>query len=180
MRESEKIIEAQYFYSQMLKEACGRDSFSFNLSAFLSAGRSVLQYACKEARGKKNGQGWYDSQLNRNTVVKFFKDKRDINIHAEPVSVQANVSIGFSETLQFSASLSVVVRDSRGNIRENRSEPSPTPPASPPAAAEPPIIKTRYVFDDWKGNEDIPSLCKRYLDELEIIVADGRANGFLT
>jgi len=176
MRESEKINEAQYFYSQMLKEASGRDSFKYNLSAFISAGRSVLQYACEETKGKKNGQRWYDSQVSRNTVVKFFKDKRDINIHREPVSVQANVSVGFSETLHFSASLSVVVRDSQGNIKgECRSE----PPLSPPAAAEPSIINTRYLFDDWKGNEDIPALCKRYLDELELIVADGRANGFL-
>jgi len=75
MYELDKIEEAQYFYSQMLKEASDRDHFKHNLSAFLTAGRSVLQYALEEAQGKKKGQSWYDSQLSQNAVVKFFSVK---------------------------------------------------------------------------------------------------------
>ena len=55
MYEQEKLGEANYFYSRMLSEAVDRDAFIFNLSAFLSSARSVLQYAFKEAQTKSGG-----------------------------------------------------------------------------------------------------------------------------
>jgi hypothetical protein len=177
MYESEKIKEAEYFYSQMLKEISDRDRFKFNLSAFLSAGRSVLQYAREEAQSKPGGLGWYDAQVTANKITGFFKDKRDVNIHAEPVAVQANVSVGLTATLHVSESLSMVIRDPQGNVKgEYYSEPAQTPPLMD----QPSTIDVRYVFDDWNGSEDIPTLCKQYLKELEVVVADGKARSFLS
>ena len=138
MRKSEKIKEAEYFYSQMLKETSDRDHFKFNLSAFLSAGRSVLQYAREEVQGKQKAQAWYDAQVTANKITGFFKDKRDINIHAEPVAVQANVSVGLATTLNVSDALSMVIRDPQGNIKgEYHSEPAqPSPPIDEPSTID--------------------------------------------
>lgn len=58
MFEQEKLKEAKYFYSRM-KEERGqedRESFKYNLSAFLSVARSVLQYALKEVDPGENPQ----------------------------------------------------------------------------------------------------------------------------
>lgn len=176
MHELSKIEEAKYFYSQMLKEKENRDSLKFNLSAFLSSARSVLQYALKEAQGK-GGQSWYDTQITNSRVAQFFKDKRDINIHSEPVSVRKDVNIKLSETLHISESISIVLRDSAGNIKGQYSSESEPPK---PAKNEPPVVEERYRFDDWTGSEDIFALCNQYLNELENIVADGKSKGFLS
>ncbi len=56
MHEKDKIIEAEYFYSRMKQEQHDRDAFRHNLSAFLSAARSVLQYALKEAETNTNSK----------------------------------------------------------------------------------------------------------------------------
>ena len=80
MFEKEKIEEAKYFYDEMIKKHKDRKIFCFNLSAFLSASRSILQYALEEAKTKNNGQNWFDNHIHSNPIFRFFKDKRDINI----------------------------------------------------------------------------------------------------
>lgn len=177
MHELEKIRESKYFYSQMLKEKGDSECFKHNLSAFLSSARSVLQYALKEAKNKSGGQAWYDMQVASTKVVRFFRDKRDFNIHTEPVAVHANISVQVSETLHISESLSVVLRDSQGNIKgEFHSEPDPPPLAN----NDPGGIDMKYLFTDWPGREDIFTLCDEYLKELDAIIADGKARGLLS
>jgi hypothetical protein len=55
MYEQEKIEEAEYFLEGM-RQATEARPFQFELSAFLSAARSALQYALKEAKGKCGSQ----------------------------------------------------------------------------------------------------------------------------
>jgi hypothetical protein len=85
MHEQAKIEEARYFSEQLSALVNERDKFKFSLSAFLSAARSALQYACKEAKDKAGGQAWYDGQVTAKPVVKFFKDKRNVSIHEKSV-----------------------------------------------------------------------------------------------
>ncbi len=56
VHEATKIREAEYFLGQMLCTQNQLQHFTYNLSAFLSAARSVLQYALAEAKTKPNGQ----------------------------------------------------------------------------------------------------------------------------
>lgn len=176
MHELEKIEEAEYFYSQMVKEKENTDNFKHNLSAFLSATRSVLQYALKEAETKSGGQKWYDSQVANNKVVSFFKDKRDINIHLKPVLFRKDIAIKLSETIHIGESVSIVIRDKDGNIKgKSHSEFKPFQ-----SAIDKGTIESKYTFDDWSGEEDIPFICQEYLKELKAIVEDGKNNLFLT
>lgn len=55
MYEQEKLDEARYFLSQMAMSADQPRAFRYELSAFLSAARSALQYALDEARAKVGG-----------------------------------------------------------------------------------------------------------------------------
>ncbi len=93
MHENLKLKEAEYFYSQMLKENNKYDYFTYNLSAFLSAARSVLQYALKEAKNKSEGQLWYKYHRNSSVYLKFFTDKRNFSIHQGPIKPSKHVKI---------------------------------------------------------------------------------------
>ena len=94
MSKTSKIKEAEYFLARMEAEQENRERFEFNLSAFLSAARSVLQYAYEEV--KKAGTGemkWYENSVSGTPIIGFLKDKRDNNIHIEPVKPHANYLI---------------------------------------------------------------------------------------
>ncbi len=49
-----KLREAKFFYAHMVDAQNSRDHFRYCLNAFLSASRSVLQYADKETNLGKN------------------------------------------------------------------------------------------------------------------------------
>ena len=176
MRELDKIQEAEHFYSQMVKEKENKDSFKFNLSAFLSSARSVLQYALKEVLTKDGGKEWYFFQIYKNKIVKYLGNKRNINIHKEPVSFRRGYVIHTSETIYIGDSVSMVVKDRDGNIKsESHTKLQPVK-----SAIDRGLIESKYSFDDWPGSEDIFLICQEYLKELREIIKDGRKRRFLT
>jgi hypothetical protein len=177
MYEKEKIIEAEYFYSRMLQEQNDRHAFRHNLSAFLSAARSVLQYALKESENKTAGKQWYDTQVSSCPALKSFKDKRDINIHASPVEFKQRVNVTINETVFGIASVSVIVRDKNGNIKSQSAEEPPTTVRAPETS---PIVTHHFFFDDWSGDEDIFMVSQTYLDNIKSIVEDGLQKRFLS
>lgn len=177
MYEESKLKEAGYFYSRMVSETDNRDDLLFDLSAFLSAARSVLQYAFKEAQTKSGGQQWYDNHIISSKVPAFFKDKRDINVHTQPVQVNQHTSIQVTEVVSVSESIRVETFSQTGQlISVHSSEPS----EPPPVPEIPPKVTHRFTFPDWSGTEDVLQLCHLYLNELQRVVEDGQNNGFLT
>ena len=85
MREEEKLAEAKYFLGRMkLAEAEANEVvYRYELSAFLSAARSVLQYACKESKDR-GFQGWYQKAVESDACIRYLKEERDLNIHSKP------------------------------------------------------------------------------------------------
>lgn len=179
MHEQEKIKEAEYFYGRMTAEVAQRDNFKCEFSAFLSAARSVLQYACKEAEAKPGGKKWYDAYLASSPVLQFFRTKRNINIHTEPIDPLMAISISVSDSISLSGSFSATVLREGKVVREIK--PDPPAPQKPPIKKEAePSIERRYIFADWSGSEDVFELARKYLSELRAVVEDGIAKGFLT
>ncbi len=184
MYELEKIKEAEYFYKQILDTQEDSEVFKYNLSAFLSAARSVLQFACEEAKTKHKGQYWYDTCVSKKPIISLFKDKRDINIHREPVKTRKDITLSLTEALHLSVSMGsikMVQKDKYGNIisesiSESQSEPKPRK-VKKQVPAE---VIYRYSFENWLGNEDIPTLCQKYINELKTITVDGLKKGFLS
>ena len=177
MYEKSKLKEAGYFYSRMVSETDNRDNLLFDLSAFLSAARSVLQYASKEAQGKSDSQQWYDNHITSSKVLAFFKEKRNFNVHTQPVQVNQHTSIQSTEVVRSSESIHIKKFDQTGRlIGEYSSEPSEPPPES----EIPPKVTHRFTFPDWSGTEDVLQLCNLYLNELQRVVEVGQNNGFLT
>ena len=131
MNEQHKINEARYFLGRLNSSHESPAEYSYDLSAFLSAARSALQYALEEAKTRSGGQAWYDGAVSASNEVRFFKSKRDINIHAEPVLPNRKINIQETINLTISDSLRVTVYRADGTIeRDTKMEASP--PRSPP------------------------------------------------
>ncbi len=178
MHEKRKLQEAKYFYSKMVDEQAHKEIFTYNLSAFLSSARSVLQYALCEARTKPGGQQWYDDFISTSRVLKFFKKKRDINIHTEPVQPIATYKMELRETIHISDSISITITDKEENIIQQFS--SGLSEAIPKESKKPEAMKIKYKFDNWVGNEDVLNLCQIYIQELEHLIKEGVNKGFIT
>jgi hypothetical protein len=148
MHEERKLAEARYFLARMRQAELISDEqvYRFEISAFLSAARSVLQYACEEARAR-GAQPWYQQAVESNECIRVLKDERDSNIHSKP------------------AVLGTMVSQTLGPVVDGIEYPS---------------RKTRWFFGDWRGAENATQLAERYVEALEVIVADGRSRGILS
>jgi len=177
MHELFKIKESQHFYEQMKENINDRDKFIFSLSAFLVSSRSVLQYALNEAQTKRNGQTWYDSWVGRSAILRFFRDKRNISIHDEPVTVVQGINLTVTEQLSISEAVFIRVMDKDGNVIEERSS---LPEVPPPPVEIPPVVTHVYKFSNWSGTEDVLTLAKSYIDDLRSMINDGINRGFIT
>ncbi len=184
MNKKAKIKEAEDFLARMKEEQDNREHFVHNLSAFLSSARSVLQYALNEVNPKENpsarpgAKTWYDDLMSSSPILKFFKCKRDFNIHVGPVRPSAHFQVKLAEKAGISESFSIVHRDKDGKIISEYSSESPKPkPEKPETSVE---EEVRYKFTDWTGDEDVITLCERYVQELEKVVKDGVSKGFIT
>jgi hypothetical protein len=177
MHEQAKIEEARHFLRQLSIVVNERGIFNYTLSGFLSAARSALQYTHKEAKPKTDGQAWYDGQISAHPLVKFFKCKRNVNIHEKPISPPAKITVGAKNNVSLSESVSVTIFRADGTTETRHSaSPSRSSPQDEPEAS----VTYDYFFEDWSGNEDVITLCQRYLREVEIIVADGVTKKLLT
>ncbi len=180
MHESEKLDEAKDFYRQMSEQYDDRTAFKRNLSAFLSAGGSVLQYARKEAETKVGGQHWYGNRVHGSQVLTFFKGKRNANIHDEPVRPTRYSQVTLGGVIAPRASLKFVHKDADGNVIQRGSSDSVQADSEVQRSRETVSISHRWIFNDWPGTEDVMTLCKQYIDELESFVKEGISQGFLS
>ena len=83
----------------------------------------------------------------------FFRDKRDVNIHDEPVDPSRHVAIAISDGIGvFSAVSKAFFNDKPVEMNRPKEEPQPKPPESRQETT------VRYHFDDWPGTEDVIGL----------------------
>jgi len=182
MNEKEKLEEARYFYAEMVKHQEDRKVFKHNLSAFLSAARSVMQYAYDEVDpekgGKNGGKKWYYDWMNSGDVLRFFRDKRNFNIHIAPINPRKHVKGHSAVVIRVYTSSHIKVTDKNGKVKEEREiKEEPKPQKAPKSSVK---YESRYEFDDWKGPEDLITLCKVYIQELEKVIQDGISEEFIT
>lgn len=178
MNEQHKLTEARYFLSRLGSLSSDSQKFSFYLSAFLSAARSVLQYAFEEAKTKPGGQAWYDNHVRQHPSMRYFKCKRDISIHVKPVVPNTHINADpLTASPSIHASLILQRIDHDGNVIEEWSESSSAPVTTTPSSSS---ASVSYRFDDWAGPEDIETLCHQYFAAVEAVIKDGHAKTFLS
>lgn len=172
MHEQAKLNETEYFLRGMQREKNEPDHFRYELSAFLSAARSVLQYACKEAESKQGGQKWYDQHM-QDRVLRFFRKERNLDIHKRPTRSNAEYHVRVVDNVYVVDPLPPVT--AQGDVV--RMDPRSAGPDS--LGSE--TVNVDYYFGNWQnGNSEVLALCRDYLIRLQTVVADGRAKGLLT
>jgi len=151
----------------MERNASNRQSFTYELSAFLTAARSVLQYLHREC-SRLGDAHWYDSNV-ADPTLRFFKDRRDLNIHARPVEPDQAVAIDIEETISIGESFSITTTDEEGNVLQHREVKSP--------AVERPATKValKYEYYFSPNGLDVLTLCDKYLKALDTILNDWEA-----
>lgn len=183
MNEKAKIQEAKFFLSLMVKEQQNREAFRYFLSAFLSAARSVMQYAYKEVKRAKKHLRWYGKLYNKkekgSVILKYFRGKRNFNIHFAPVEPQKSVWVEITEPVHLSESVHIVLKDKNGKVKETRDIREIQPPLEK-AEESSSRSGSMYKFEDWPGGEDVLTLSAMYIKELEKVIEDGVSQGFIT
>jgi hypothetical protein len=179
MHEQTKLREAKYFYGQMINNASDYEAFAFNFSAFLSAARSAMLYALEEASDRSNGQAWYDAQMSSSAVLRFFKCLRNMNIHVQPLKLSKSVTIQVFGAIAPSATLTISKPNAQGNPDEQKVAgwENQIPETLPQKPAK---IEHRYNLQEWQGTEDVPSLTRKYLDEITRVIEDGVKKGYIS
>ncbi len=172
MIERDKLEEAKYFYDRMLEVQMNREFFTYNLSAFLSASRSILQYAYNKIKNDSDKKQWYNNWISKSPVLKFFREKRNINIHEMPITPSKYYEVTLKETIYVSDSVIISSGDKKISSQNNKSLPSKKDDHTP-------NVKIMYKFSDWSGDEDVLTLCRIYLQELEKFIDEGIKKGFL-
>jgi hypothetical protein len=178
MHEGEKLTEAEHFLTRMEATANDPATFRRELSAFLTAARSVLQYADREARTRPGGQAWYENAIAGHPLIAFFKKKRDCNVHAEPVVPSNDATVRIESGLAFSGALGMVYMNPHGEVLERR-EPDQPADFVPKAKRTLEVVYT-YYFPETRHLGDVLSACRGYLGELRALVADGLAKAMIS
>ena len=171
-----KLDEAKYFLQQMESASAPHQRFKYNLSAFLSASRSVPQILLACYGAKSGFQAWYDKEMG-NPLLAFFRDRRNESVHEGPVPLDTELETGNTVA---EASLIEKVGDTY-TVRASASGTSATEfdyiAMRLPWGTEFGIYANfRWVFDGFPNNlphkNDVLGLCGLLVDELENLVAD--------
>lgn len=112
--------------------------------------------------------------MSGNTVLKFFKEQRNINIHEHPVDTSTGVVI--HDSVSVSDSLAIVVR--RVDGAEETFESGEDSSNSEKSEQE---TRVEYRFSDWLGVEDgkIAGLSECYLRRIETLYREACKDGIV-
>jgi hypothetical protein len=171
----EKLQEAMYFLQRMENEQADRDTFKYNLSAFLSAARSVTCYMQKEFARVPDFEEWYATEqeaMQRDPVMPFFLKARNRTLHQEYVPTRARIRVDVEDSVGVSDSVAVVVRRADGTLERRDTEKQQTEqPASPPPSK--PSVEWKWYFQDPPSGakeKDAMALCAGYVSALGALV----------
>ena len=175
MYTQQKYDEAEYFLEMMKENIEDRQKFRYNLSAFVSAARSVTFVLQKEFSKNPEFDEWYSKkqmQMKRDNLFIFLKEKRNYVLKMEgTIDTRAEISETIDLPMAPSVSFEATVIKADGTIEnEKHSE----PPAKPKLTSKPNDTgETKWFFKDWsEPDEDVVTLCERYIKKLKIIVEE--------
>jgi hypothetical protein len=184
----EKLLEAQYFLQRMRENSSDRDAFKYNLSAFLSAARSVRWFLKKEHENKPNFKQWWKSKGEWDKKGEkpsditepvraanvFFDDKRRIAIHERSVRPRAHVDVEITERVTVRPSWEGVVIRADGT-RERVEVKEPEPHSAPEPTDTEPTVEWRWYFEDLPpviDEKDVITLSEEHVGRLEAFVSE--------
>ena len=170
MNTRKKLSEAKYFYDRMKDTISNPEHFGYNLSAFLSAARSVTFFMQKEYKDISGFTDWYtdkQSDMKDDREMNILNEKRTQTIHRKSIDPRAYVDLRISEHIHASESISIDIIYPDGSTEKKVSKPEPRPK---PAKTE--VKKEwRWYFEDMP-DKDIINVCKEHMVKLENLVTE--------
>ena len=177
----DKLLETKYFLERMIEKQTDQDAFKYNLSAFLSAARSVTLIMQKEFAKVSSFKKWYtekQTEMKSDKTMKLLNEKRSMTIHVQPVSPLAHVDITIVvPTLSITMTTyppTVIVTRADGTIERMESEP---PPSTLPSKTE--VIPAKgETTEEWQWyfedllDKDVVTVCKEHIVKLEAFVKE--------
>ena len=121
-----KLNEANYFLDNMRKTYDDDAFFSFNLSAFLSAARSITLHMQKQYKSKENFNDWYEKQrekMQEDSELKHLISARNEDVHVEKMEIKecGEVTESFDGKLTIINSRdSIPLKNNQVEIPQNR------------------------------------------------------------
>lgn len=155
-----KIREGEYFLS-MIKQAFEDDNtFSYNLSAFLSAARSITWYMQKQYAHCNGFAKWYcqkQIEMPTDPELGYLNNVRVEDVHREPIRTGATRQVTMSTD-------AVLVKEGALEAEQAKEVEH-----SPPTQSSP---KTVRRFFPKFGHVDVIEFCEKQLTKLTMIVEE--------
>jgi len=168
-----KLEEAKYFLEQMQAYVEDPKKFVFNLSAFLSAARSVTFVMQSEFKSSPGFDDWYEDkkkEMANDKDFEFFNKLRVATIHKKPVVPHKKIKISISETIATSESITIRVIDKEGNVVSEQTVKS-EPQKNKPSQETEVTTKHSWYFEE-RPNDDLLELCNKYIQKIEKLVEE--------
>jgi|SRR5699024_1972220 len=139
-----KMDEAKYFFKKMIDKEEQQNSkvFSYYLSVFTSASRSILQYVCKYYNE------FYNSTIYRVELKDYFQKLRNKNIHDRIINLNTSGSNGI---------LSEITVEGKSDCL---SVEKPTPRLD---------IVNKYYYSEGGATESIVEFAFKYIEEIHVV-----------
>jgi hypothetical protein len=167
----DKFLEAKYFLKCMVESEADRMPFKYNLSAFLTAFRSVTFFMQKEYSKIDGFIEWYldkQKKLESDEKMQLLNKKRVMTIHKVPVGLHAQINVSIHESVFATDEVSVEIIHADGTIEKE--DPKTIERIEPPTEIAMPD-KWLWFFDDYP-NSDVVSICNECTDNLSNIISE--------
>jgi hypothetical protein len=148
--------------------------FKFHLSAFLSAARSITLVMQKEYAHTARFESWYQRQqeeMRKDGLLTFFNNLRVTSFHIKQVQPRVQFFTSCEDLFSMPSGSTIVMGDkNEGAYLTNAS-------VAEVAATDVAKIRAdqRWLFDE-KPDEDVITLCERYLSSMSTLVYECREN----
>ena len=152
----------------MISELANRDPFKYNLSAFLSAARSVTFVMQAEFNSATGFTEWYDEkqiQMKDDNLMEFMKEKRNITLKQKTIDPRGHITVHITETVVITEHVEAILTHKNGTV-ERIEHPQPAPPRLPKSKTE---TNYQWFFGDIP-DKDIITLSQEYIEKLESLV----------
>ena len=128
----------------------------------------------KEAKDKNNQEAlkfieFFDNEfknVKNESVVKLLFEKRNITIHRTDLSIRADLQASITEQVTISESVSVIVRDKDGNIKQQSNTKENDEQQAKHSES---TIKTKWFFEDHPQTE-VQDVCHILLEKMKDFV----------
>ncbi|KAB7706555.1 hypothetical protein F9802_10165 [Bacillus aerolatus] len=168
-----KLAEAKYFFEKMqtLENEGNLLEFTYNLSAFLSAARSITTYVKDKAKKPRQKQEIEDL-VDKNSIIRFLVNQRNYTVHRKLLELSAQVNTDLQSVItikpaeSISAEMYTVNEKGEEIVHLAFTEPE-YHNVSFNGNTDSVVTSYHFTFNEWSGHEGILELSNNYLKWLK-------------